>query len=467
MLFTSTVFIFLFLPLLLITYFLIDDKFKNYLLLASSLFFYAWGEPKYVIFMVLSILINFISGLLVDKFIENVLSKVVVGVSVTFNLGMLFYFKYMNFFIDNINAVFNFGIASKAIIMPIGISFFTFQAMSYVIDVYRGHTEVQKDVYKLALYVSFFPQLIAGPIVKYHDICDQIDSREHTAENFIYGFNRFIIGFAKKLIVANTMGLVADNIYNQELIYISPTIAWIGSICYMLQLYFDFSAYSDMAIGLGRMFGFTFLENFNFPYVSKSITEFWRRWHISLGTWFREYLYIPLGGNRKGVARTYINLFIVFLVTGFWHGASWNFIVWGMWHGIFIVIERLTGFNKNDKIPNALKHIYTLLIVNIGWVFFRAETLTYAIAFLKKMFLIDTEYIGIFDPRYYLSNNVIVVMIIGILLSISLFKNTLNLEMCYNKQVEILKATGLIVIFIISIAILSSTTYNPFIYFRF
>ncbi len=467
MLFTSTVFIFLFLPLLMLVYFLIADEFKNIILLLASLFFYAWGEPTYVVLMIASICANYVFGLLIDKFRNQKLAILTVAITVIFNLGILFYFKYMNFFIDNVNNVFNLSIAAKEIIMPIGISFFTFQAMSYVIDVYRNQVTVQKDVFKLALYVSFFPQLIAGPIVKYHDVCDQIDNRQHTADNIIYGFNRFIIGFAKKLIVANTVGLVADNIYNQDLTYISPAIAWVGSICYMLQLYFDFSAYSDMAIGLGRIFGFTFLENFNYPYISKSITEFWRRWHISLGTWFREYLYIPLGGNRKGAKRTYINLFIVFFATGFWHGASWNFLLWGMWHGIFIVIERYTKFDKNERIPNFVKHIYTLFIVNIGWVLFRSENLTYAFGYLKKMFFVDTDYTNIYDLRFYLSNNVIFILIIGILMCMPLFKNTLNLELEDGNTKQIFRSVGLIGVFVLGIAFLSSSTYNPFIYFRF
>lgn len=465
MLFSSTIFLFLFLPLLLIIYFFIKDEFKNHVLLIFSLAFYAWGEPKYVFIMLFSVAINYIFGRLIDRY--ESLGKIVVFCAVISNMGILFYFKYMNFFIDNLNTVFNLEIVAKNIAMPIGISFFTFQAMSYVIDVYRKQTKVQKNLFKLTLYVSFFPQLIAGPIVKYHDICNEIESRENNIDNITYGTYRFITGLAKKIIIANSMGLVADNIFNQDLSYVSPAIAWIGSICYTLQLYYDFSAYSDMAIGLGKMFGFTFLENFNYPYLSKSITEFWRRWHISLGTWFREYLYIPLGGNRKGVKRTYVNLFIVFLVTGFWHGASWTFILWGVWHGIFIVLEKLFKYTQNDKIPEILKRVYTLGIVHIGWVFFRSESLDYAIEYLKKMFFINRDYVNIYDPRFYLSNNVIIIMILGILFSTSICKNTLNFTIEKNKKKEVIKLFLVIVLLVLSISSLSSSTYNPFIYFRF
>ncbi len=465
MLFTSTIFLFLFLPILITIYYLIKDEYKNYTLLFASLFFYAWGGPKYVIVMILSIAVNYAFGMLLDKRREY--GKLIVSLAVLFNLGMLGYFKYTNFFIQNINNLFGVEYALKSIVMPIGISFFTFQAMSYVIDVYRKEVAVQKNIYKLALYVSFFPQLIAGPIVKYHDVCEQIENRTTTTNDILDGCYRFIIGFAKKIILANSMGFVADNIYNLDLVYISPAMAWIGSIAYMLQLFFDFSAYSDMAIGLGKMFGFTFLENFNYPYISKSISEFWRRWHISLGTWFRQYLYIPLGGNRKGVTRTYINLFIVFFVTGFWHGASWSFIIWGLWHGVFQIIERITGFTKSEKVPNIIKHVYVLLVVNIGWVFFRADDLDFAIDYLKKMFLLDTNYTALFDPRYYLSNNVIILMIIGVLVSTPIFKNLLNYQNTNSRKVQTIQLFFVTLLFIISIALLSATTYNPFIYFRF
>ncbi len=469
MLFSSLVFLFVFLPLLLGIYFISDDKNKNNILLAFSLFFYAWGEPKYIAIMIFSILLNYTLGILVDNYKNTNKSKLIMFLSIFINLGILFYFKYINFVIENLNNIFSSNIALVDVVMPIGISFFTFQALSYVADVYMGKVEVQKDVYKVALYISLFPQLIAGPIVKYKDVAEQLEYREHNINNAVYGSYRFITGFAKKIILANAFGSIADEVYSLDYIYLDTTTAWIGSIAYSLQLYFDFSAYSDMAIGLGKIFGFTFLENFNYPYISRSITEFWRRWHISLGTWFREYLYIPLGGNRKGIRRTYINLFMVFFVTGIWHGASWSFILWGIWHGIFTILERLFNFNFNEenKIKSFIKHIYALLIVQIGWVFFRAETLSDAVMFLKRMFFIDTDYVQIYGPRYFLDNNTLILLAVAILISTPACKNLFNVSKVDTYAKKIVYLASLTLLFICSIAILSATTFNPFIYFRF
>ena len=377
MLFSSTIFLSIFLPGLICVYFTIKKELQNYVLLLFSLVFYAWGEPRYLSIMIIVILINYLSAILIS-YTKN--KRVILILSIFINLSILIYFKYFNFIIENINKLKLNPLPTLNIIMPIGISFFIFQAISYVFDVYKNEVPVQKNIYKLALYVSFFPQLIAGPIVKYHEVQKEIENRETNLENFYLGLFRFIIGLSKKVLIANTLGEVADKVFLTDILMIDYKITWIGAICYSLQLYFDFSGYSDMAIGLGRIFGFYFLENFNYPYISRSITEFWRRWHISLGTWFKEYLYIPLGGNRKSSRRTYLNLLLVFIVTGLWHGASWTFVIWGLWHGIFIILERKIKIeNYNKKYQIIIRNIYTILIVIIGWVFFRSENLNKSI----------------------------------------------------------------------------------------
>ena len=380
MLFSSIIFLSIFLPSLIILYFSVKKSFRNYILLIYSLIFYAWGEPRYLSVMLCIILINYLAAILIDK---NKNRKIILICDILLNLFVLIYFKYFNFIVININKVLKNPLPKLNIIMPIGISFFIFQAISYVFDVYKNEVPVQKNIYKLTLYISFFPQLIAGPIVKYHEVQKEIENRNESLNNIYLGLFRFSIGLGKKVLIANTLGEVVDKIFMLDIINtIDYKIAWIGAICYSLQLYFDFSGYSDMAIGLGKVFGFKFLENFNYPYVSKSITEFWRRWHISLGTWFKEYLYIPLGGNRKSSIRTYINLFIVFLATGIWHGAKWTFVIWGLWHGIFIIIERKIKIEKYDKkFEIFIRHIYTLFIIITGWVLFRAENMSYGIKF--------------------------------------------------------------------------------------
>lgn len=467
MLFSSLEFLFVFLPILIIVYFFAKNELKNYVLLAFSLFFYAWGEPKLIWVMLFIILVNYLGGLTINLCRDLVFKRLSLLIVIIINIGILGYFKYTNFIINNINKLLAIEIAMIDVIMPIGISFFTFQALSYSIDVYRGDTEVQKDPYKLALYISLFPQLIAGPIVKYHDVYKQIEHRIVNNDDLVYGVERFIIGLSKKVIVANTMGAVADKIYGTELIYITPLIAWIGSICYAIQLYYDFSGYSDMAIGLGKIFGFTFLENFNNPYISKSITEFWRRWHISLGTWFREYLYIPLGGNRKSNVRTYINLIIVFFVTGLWHGAQWTFVIWGLWHGLFLVIERLTGFHKKTT-NKVLSSLYTLLVVNFGWVIFRSENLKVAIEYIKTMIFLGCEKIEIYGLYYFFNNKAFVILILGIIFATPVYKKIIKIIKEKNNYLY----TGIYYIvilgmFLYSLMHLAASTYNPFIYFRF
>ena len=334
MLFSSMTFVFMFLPIVCATYLLARKELQNYILLIASVIFYAWGEPRYLAIMFLTIIINYVGANYISRSKNPLHRKLLLAITIVADLSFLFYFKYFNFVMDNINAAFNANLTFIDVVMPIGISFYTFQALSYVVDVYRGEVQVQKDIYKLALYICLFPQLIAGPIVKYHDVAEQISDREVTFDKVAYGVKRFIIGLSKKMLIANTLGAVADKIFTQPVEQFDAFTAWIGAIAYSFQLFYDFSGYSDMAIGLGSIFGFKFLENFNYPYISKSITEFWRRWHISLSTWFKEYLYIPLGGNRVSKARNYFNLFVVFLATGFWHGAAWNFIFWGLWHGL-------------------------------------------------------------------------------------------------------------------------------------
>ena len=469
MVFSSMTFIWIFLPLLLIIYFLAKEKYRNIILLIFSLIFYSWGEPKYVLLMILSIAVNYTLGMILDKTIEKNKRRIILILAILVDLGMLGYFKYFNFFAYNIDKVVGQNIIQmKEIVLPIGISFYTFQILSYIIDLYRKEIKVQKNPLKLALYISFFPQLIAGPIVKYHDIEKQLSKRNITIDKFAEGVRRFVYGLSKKVIIANSVAIIVDEIFGST--SINMAISWIGIICYTLQIYFDFSGYSDMAIGLGKMFGFDFMENFNLPYTSKSITEFWRRWHISLSTWFKEYLYIPLGGNRKGKVRTYINLAIVFLATGLWHGASWNFILWGIYNGFFLVIERIKLKEILDK--NKIKiinHIYSLLVIVIGWVLFRAEGLRNAWYYLKAMFIPSTQNFA-FDFSKIINNRNIIIIIVAVLLSgiaqkiFSKMKNNQKIKEFYKKYIEAAVVLGLMTM---CIMMLASNTYNPFIYFRF
>lgn len=463
MLFSSLVFLSIFFPLILLIYFNFKQNLRNYILLIGSLIFYTWGEPRYLSIMLIVILLNYISGILIERIKYK---KIILWISVGLNLSILFYFKYYNFAAQNFNKLYwvNFPIIN--VVMPIGISFFIFQGLSYVVDVYRKDVESQKSIYKLALYISLFPQLIAGPIVKYHDIQKEISKREDTLENIYEGLKRFSFGLGKKIILANTLGQVADKIFGLDISLVDFKIAWLGAVAYSLQLYFDFSGYSDMAIGLGKVFGFNFLENFNYPYISRSITEFWRRWHISLGSWFREYLYIPLGGNRVGKIRNYTNLFIVFLATGAWHGANWTFILWGIWHGFFIILEKEINVEKyNKNWQKILRHCYTVIVFIIGWVLFRSDNLLYANNFLKIMFGITKNTKVGYNIWYYLDNKIILVLIISILASISIFKFvTLENKLKINR---LLFNVLSLLILSISIIIISASTYNPFIYFRF
>ena len=481
MIFSSTLFLFIFLPVVLLLYYIIPKRFTaagNMLLLAASLIFYSWGEPIVALIMIISILVNYLFGLLVNQLKENnygrIYQKLVLAASVVFNIFFLGYFKYFNFITDNINWIFKSDIKSN-IILPIGISFYTFQILSYVVDVYFGKVKPQKNIFNLALYISFFPQLIAGPIVRYTDIEEQLENRSHNIAKISQGTQRFIIGLSKKILIANQVSIFADKAFNAS----SPSsvMAWIGAICYTLQIYFDFSGYSDMAIGLGKMFGFEFSENFDYPYISKTVQIFWRKWHISLSSWFKDYVYIPLGGNRKGSFRTYINLLIVFAVTGLWHGASWSFVIWGLYHGVFLMLERGAWGKILKKLPGAVTWIYTMFVVIIGWVFFRAEDINKAFEYIKCMFNFSTGGLSI-----TLANmNIIILMafIAGIIFSApilpyinkKLFGGKNHFECddlpALKQTASIASIAGCVVLLTLSVIFLTGSDFNPFLYFRF
>lgn len=474
MLFSSTVFIYLFLPFVLFCYYVLfrkSRKLQNIFLLISSLFFYAWGEPTFVLIMIASIVCNWIFGLLVDNFKRKEkinIAKIVIAFVVFFNLIILFVFKYLNFASDSICALFGIDSIIPEIALPIGISFFTFQAMSYVIDVYRGHGAVQKNILNVGLYISFFPQLIAGPIVRYETVADEILNRKETVNDFFDGFARFIVGFAKKVLLANNFAILADHAFNDLATDGSLSVAysWLGAIAYTLQIFFDFCGYSDMAIGLGKMFGFHFLENFNYPYISKSISEFWRRWHISLGTWFRDYVYIPLGGNRVSKSRLIFNLFVVWSLTGIWHGANWTFILWGILYFVLLTFEKMTGFEKiKFKGAALLKWCYTIFFVIMGWVLFRSDSIDMALSYFCSMFGLSGNAIidGIFSSYF---TQYLILLVIGIILCMPIIPK-LKSKIKDNLVFDIVQCLGLIILFILSISSIVGSSYNPFIYFNF
>jgi alginate O-acetyltransferase complex protein AlgI len=473
MLFSSAIFLFLFLPIVLFFYYLSPKKLKNLILLISSLFFYTWGEQQMVVLIIFSAFVDFSAGL----FIKNGYRKVGLTFSVFFNLSILFYFKYAIFFFDNLSQVLrffgndSFSLEGIHVVLPLGISFYTFQTMSYTIDVYRGNVKASSNFIDFATYVSLFPQLIAGPIVRYSDVEKELEDRSTSIAMFSEGVRRFIIGLGKKMIVANNLAFVADGAFSIPITQLDVSFAWIGILAYTFQIYFDFSGYSDMAIGLGKMFGFNFPENFNFPYFSKSIREFWRRWHISLSTWFKDYLYITLGGNRKGEKRTYLNLLIVFFITGLWHGASWNFVVWGLWHGFFLLLERGLSSKYSFQISTIFKRLYLGVVVTVGWVLFRADSLENAISYLAIMF-------GFFEGNqnfelilYYLRTESILAFLLAFLLSFPIHRNLIRDFFNYlalGKTTEnVIEKTFLLVVFFIAIVYVAVDAYNPFIYFRF
>ena len=470
MLFSSLTFLFGFLPILLILYFILKKrKYKNIVLLIFSLIFYAWGEPKYIFLMLLTILIVYIFGILIDKFDKEnkkILKKISLIICIILILGSLIFFKYSNFLIENVNLAFKAKIKPLNIVMPIGISFYTFQILSYIIDLYNKKIKLQKNYFSLALYVSLFPQLIAGPIVRYETVEEEIDNRKETKEDVISGTKRFIIGLSKKVIIANQMALLADLIFNKHNGTYGTTIIWLGTFAYTLQIYFDFSGYSDMAIGLGKIFGFHFLENFDYPYISKSVTEFWRRWHISLSTWFRDYVYIPLGGNRVNKFKWIRNIILVWLLTGLWHGAAWNFIIWGIYYGLLLLFEKLFFDRILKKLPTIINWLYTFIIVMIGWMIFRSNSLNELLLFIKTMFVYkQTDWLTILADNLS-TFNALMFVLPAFILSFPILK---KIKEKYSGKTIYIILTNilLLMLFIMCIVYLTSSSYNPFIYFRF
>lgn len=479
MLFSSTTFLFIFLPVILAVYFVCPKRFRNLVLLIGSLLFYAWGEPRYILVMLATILVNYILALVCasckEKGKETGAKAAVIG-TVVFSIGMLAFFKYSNFFLSNINGsigkMAGFSIPLLKIALPLGISFYTFQTLSYTIDVYRGKVKPQRNILNLATYVCLFPQLIAGPIVRYETVAGELEQRQESFDLFGSGVRRFVTGLGKKVLLANTAGSIFQMIGDMGDSQLSVALYWMASIAYTFQIYFDFSGYSDMAIGLGRMFGFQFLENFDYPYSSKSITEFWRRWHRSLSSWFRDYIYIPLGGNRKSSGRTFVNLFIVWFLTGFWHGASWNFIIWGLYFFVLLMIEKAGLLKWLEKAPKALGHVYTMFFVNLSWVIFSYDTLEVLGRVLKRMFGFGGLPVWNTTSTYVLRSYLIIFLIMAfaaIPLPKKLIKRVGEVLPERGKETIALLAEtcGLLIILLLATSCLASDAFNPFLYFRF
>lgn len=470
MVFSSNIFLFFFLPIVIFLYSVSSKGFRPFLLLLGSLFFYTWAQPKALGILFIVCLINYIAAIWIEK-AENYkrYRKSILILTCLFDISVLGYYKYLNFFIDNINSFFYTHFPLHDLILPAGISFFIFQIISYVADVYFKKNKAQHNLNKFILYISFFPQMIAGPIIRYKDMEKNLDCKNSSFDDIIYGTKRFVIGLGKKVLLANSLANIADSIFNSGFSNIGFGVAWLGAMAYSLQIYFDFSGYSDMAIGLGRIFGFHFPENFNFPYISKSITEFWRRWHISLGSWFRDYVYIPLGGNRKGKLRTYINLGLVFLVTGMWHGANWTFILWGIWHGLFVIVERLIGINKWPLNKNAfIRYVYTTFAFVIGWTMFRANSVTDGLGFISTMLGFYTPEYELFTIDYYLTFKNLVILIVSIFFCTPFFNKIATKYQMDDSYMTLIAKNGcLIIIFVVSIIYMAASTYTPFIYFQF
>lgn len=475
MLFSSWTFLLIFLPIVISVYFLLPVKGRNAFLLVASLFFYSWGQVSHIWVILGVILVNYLAGLAIDRYRNR--SKFIIFLSVALNILVLGVYKYADFLIGNINNISGAQLEELGLALPIGISFYTFQALSYSVDVYRQVVPVQRNPFKLALYIALFPQLIAGPIVKYHDIMAYIDNRESCLDEVVAGIRIFVIGLAKKVVIADTVGQVADMIFAMEPASLSAPVAWLGAIAYSLQIFFDFSGYSDMAIGLGRIFGFRFMVNFNYPYISRCLTEFWRRWHISLSTWFRDYVYISLGGNRCSLWQNNINLIAVFFLTGLWHGASWTFVVWGLWHGMFLLLEKRLWFRgrKLDMVmgeisectwKTVLAHGYAIMVFVIGWVIFRADSLGYAADYISVMLGGGSGkdvYLGI---GYFLHSKAILVGAVALLLCRPWGFSVVAEAMEPFSKI-ILKDAAVLMIFLMSLMFMAAGTYNPFIYFRF
>lgn len=468
MLFSSIVFLFTFLPAVMILYYLLPVRFRNVILLLASLVFYAWGEPVYLFLMLLSILFNYFSGLDIARNLQDKrAAKRSLVFNLIINLAVLGFFKYEGFVLDTLNGILPVHISYHALPLPIGISFYTFQILSYIIDVYRGNVKVQTNLPNFALYVTMFPQLIAGPIVQYADVDEQLASREVSRTKFGEGSMYFIRGLAKKVLLANTSGMIFTEVSGLAKGNIAVVTAWLGAFAYMFQIYFDFSGYSDMAIGLGKMFGFEFNMNFNYPYVSKSITEFWRRWHISLSSWFRDYVYIPLGGNRVSKIKHIRNLLIVWFLTGLWHGAAWNFVAWGLYYGVILIIEKYFLSPVLDRLPDVVRHIYSIVLVVIGWVLFFSSSFGQAADYIRVMFGAGAHGFADRESMYLLTSNLILWLIL-------IFGSTPLVHFRYEHMLRSKKWNTTIInsvvyaaLFIVCIAYLVTETYNPFLYFRF
>ena len=465
MLFTSISFLYYFLPALIIIYFITPKKYKNIILLIASLLFYFYGEPKYVFLMIAEIVIAYTGAILIDKYKNQ--SKNILIITLFIHVFLLIIFKYTDFIIQTINDISNANIKLLNIALPIGISFYTFQIISYVIDVYNGKVKVQKNIINLATYVSLFPQLVAGPIVRYQTVEKELDDRIHSFNNFAYGIRRFSIGLAKKVLIANALGELCTKAF--VLNETTVIFYWIFGISYMLQLYFDFSAYSDMAIGLGRIFGFNFPENFNYPYISKSITEFWRRWHISLGTWFKDYVYIPLGGNRDGKYKQIRNILIVWLLTGIWHGANWTFLIWGLLFGIILIIEKIFLNKFMEKLPSFIKRIYVLFIVMILFIIFNAENMSVALTNIKGLFGMNGEVFVNDYTLHYLKSYLplLIIAFLGATPFIKTLIDKLRKNKYVNNIINILEPILIVIILVVVTSYLIDNSYNPFLYFRF
>ncbi len=466
MLFSGLPFLYYFLPVVLIIYFIAPQKLKNAVLLLSSLVFYGWGEPKYVVLMVASIIIGYFSGVLIEAKNNPQIKKLVLAFSVLVNLGFLAYFKYANFFVENFNAITGMSVTILKIALPVGISFYTFQILSYTVDVYRGSTKAQKNIINLATYIAMFPQLIAGPIVRYTDIERDIKERKHSFEKFLQGTTRFIIGLSKKVLIANVLGELCDifKSSNEK----SVLYFWVYAVAFSLHVYFDFSGYSDMAIGLGKIFGFKFCENFDYPFISKSVTEFWRRWHMSLGTWFRDYVYIPLGGNRVSKPRWFFNIFVVWMLTGFWHGAAWNFVIWGLYFAIFLCIEKLFLLKALDKIKG-FSRIYVLVVIGISFVIFNASDMSEAFVYIKHMFGAGDIPLVSGEMLYYIKSYA-VPLLIGLIGATPIVKNIvvkLSRKKVFDVIIKVLQPVILVALLIVSTSFLVDGSFNPFLYFRF
>ncbi|MBR6633419.1 MAG: MBOAT family protein [Clostridia bacterium] len=468
MVFSSLLFLFRFLPVVLLGYFLLPKRFRNLFLLIVSLIFYAWGEPKFVFLMILSIVVNYLGGIFVDRYKrkDNIKgAKVALIISAVIDLGLLGVFKYTGFLFENVNAIFGTDLISK-IVLPIGISFYTFQMMSYVIDVYRGDTDAQKSIISFGCYVSLFPQLIAGPIVQYKTVALELDERYETADEFASGVKRFTVGLAKKVLIANNVGALWETVSAMELESLPALTAWLGILAFTFQIYFDFSGYSDMAIGMGRMMGFHFLDNFNYPYISRSITEFWRRWHISLSTWFRDYVYIPLGGNRRGFAIQLRNIFTVWLLTGIWHGASWNFVAWGLYFGVILILEKLFILKLLERLPRVFGHLWAILLFVYGWVIFALEDMGDILSYTKALF--GGNGVAFDTQSLYLLLNFALLLTIALVASTPLCKKLFEgLEKRLPKTAYALSLVLVVMGILLSVIYVMASSYNPFLYFRF